>query len=129
MPETNKCNLCGLKVRIKGKSKLSDTDFVELQKLKKKGIITKKFPRNIVKIIGPEDSGYFDFCAVGSYRWNKNDKKCPYWQLKLDEIKLSDHLSIYNSQKISQTSFRITVIAILISASILLNILYKDFIE
>ena len=46
MSETNKCNLCGLKVRIQGKSKLSDTDFVELQKLKEKGIIKKRFLRN-----------------------------------------------------------------------------------
>jgi hypothetical protein len=135
MPETNKCDLCGLKVRIIGESKLSDTDFVALHQLKDQNLITKRFSRNIyTKIqLGETDikeaTGFFDFCAVGSKKWNKNDKKCSYWQLKLDEIKLSDHLSIFNSQKISQTSIRITLLAIGISSLILLNILYKNFFE
>ena len=120
MANPNKCDLCGLKLRMeddpaKG-SKITEKEWGELRVLQDKKLVPKGWPRNIYTgNVGP---GYWDFCAINSPAWNKTDRSCKHFHLKNEEMKISEYLSIYTANKTAKTTKALMWTAIIISALI-----------
>ena len=133
MSEPNKCDLCGLKVKISydpsGKEALSEEDWKQFRDLQGKNIIPDGYPRNIyIQVGGKHTSDSFDYCAIDSIKWNKNNK-CDYFQLRSSSVKLSDHISIHTANKNAKIGKIISFFALGVSSAILLILIYVHFIK
>jgi hypothetical protein len=110
----NKCQACGLRVEYLATDFETERIVLSVAELERFGLAT--YPRrNIVAVIGGPGPNYTSFCAVANIRcWQKNNKFCPDWQLKLPGGTLSDYLSIHHSRASSRVASRIGWFALVV---------------
>ncbi len=137
MSEENKCQICGLRLEVREypspNTIPSEGEFKLLHKLQDDGIIEQKFLRNV---FAGGQRGWHEFCVIDSDKWNKNSESCPWWQLKIGELGLPGHVSIYNAQKnadsagqYAKTAHKLMKVAIFVSSAILILGIIKLIIE
>ncbi|MDP2914919.1 MAG: hypothetical protein Q8O91_05655 [Candidatus Aminicenantes bacterium] len=131
--EHNFCDLCGLRYRIvefsEDEKKETEMLFKRLSNLGLRD--RKKYRRNIVEIIDNVPiselrAGYTEFCSAGSRKWIKKGRGCKDFQLALEKITLSDHISLYTAQKIARSQNRLLCFGIAVSILGLIFILYGE---
>jgi len=128
MVDYNKCQICGLRLEVRDfpspNTIPSERDFDLLHKLQENKIIKQKFSRNI--FVGGNLECH-EFCVIDSDKWNKNSESCPWWQLKIGELGLPGHVSIYHAKRNAKSACFLAVVAIGISTLILSVIIFINF--
>jgi hypothetical protein len=116
-PLPNKCNYCGLRMQYvfhtAAETKGSDQAFSELRELYNRKVIKQMFPHIAGMSNVPGDFGSSEFCAVASKAWNKNEKHCAHWSLKVEGASVADYLSIYQDRRTYGATFWFGVVAVL----------------
>ena len=119
-PLPNKCQHCGLRVymwhQAMGSAEQSDATFLELHALKKADILPSVPPRMVVP--SSYNGGSTSFCAINAPAWSNRNTRCKYWQLKIPEAKLSDHLTIYHSKRNQEIATGLSVLALCVTVII-----------
>jgi hypothetical protein len=117
-PLPNKCDYCGLCVSYAFGSASAthsdDADFTALHKLKSKGVL-KSVPARLVGASNlPGDFGSTAFCAVESKAWQKRDKRCGHWRLRIKGASIGDYLSLHHDERNARISLWVGIVAIVI---------------
>jgi len=123
-PLPNKCDLCGLRVfhafRSSGETISSDEAFGRLHALKERRIISKSnVPARVVGMSNIQgDFGSTAFCAVTSKAWQRNDKRCKHWALRIEGASVADYLSLYQARRSSRSAIWLGIAAIVIAVAV-----------
>ena len=121
----NKCNYCGLRVRITldtdGKTVAHDTDFAKLRRLYEAGIIRKKFKRSITVSLGSPEPDTTDICAISAKAWNKNEISCRHWMISIEGASVADYLAIHASR----SNLDVAILALIVSMGAVLISIFK----
>ncbi|MBI2398472.1 MAG: hypothetical protein HYV17_11810 [Xanthomonadales bacterium] len=95
-----------------------DKMFQDLHLLRQQGIIDSVPSRVVTPAMGRMaafSKGSTESCAVDSSAWRNRHQGCRFWQMKIKDASLSDHLAIYHSRRNQEIAAGLAVLAICIS--------------
>ena len=101
-----------------GSASVADAAFSELHRLKNEGIIDSVPGRVVGVSIGVPyyaGEGTTSFCSIDASAWSNKAVGCRHWQLRIDDAKLSDHLTIYHAKRNQEIATGLAVVAIVIT--------------
>lgn len=96
----NKCDYCGLK-QIFPPNAETETVFINLAALYKKGIVKQCFPRTRYLGDGHDRN---EFCLVANPSWLDINAPCDDWELSPIELSKSDYLSLHSSKRSARSA-------------------------